>query len=59
MSIQTTQPKAPVIDPGAITEMTDGVWVIPDSDRTPMVPNIGNRRRSAGHARDRHRLRPG
>jgi glyoxylase-like metal-dependent hydrolase (beta-lactamase superfamily II) len=41
MSIQTTQPKAPVIDPGAITEMTDGVWVIPDSDRTPMVPNIG------------------
>ena len=41
MSIQTTQPRAPVIDPGAITEMTDGVWVIPDSDRTPMVPNIG------------------
>jgi glyoxylase-like metal-dependent hydrolase (beta-lactamase superfamily II) len=41
MSVQTTQPKSPVIDTGAITEITDGVWVIPDSDHTPMVPNIG------------------
>ena len=41
MSIQTTQPKAPVIDTSAITEITEGVWVIPDSDHTPMVPNIG------------------
>jgi glyoxylase-like metal-dependent hydrolase (beta-lactamase superfamily II)/nitroimidazol reductase NimA-like FMN-containing flavoprotein (pyridoxamine 5'-phosphate oxidase superfamily) len=41
MSIKTSQPKAPVIDTSAITEITDGVWVIPDSDHTPMVPNIG------------------
>jgi glyoxylase-like metal-dependent hydrolase (beta-lactamase superfamily II) len=40
-SRQTNQPKAPVIDTTAITEITDGVWVIPDSDHTPMVPNIG------------------
>ena len=25
----------------AITEVADGVWVIPDADRIPMVPNIG------------------
>jgi glyoxylase-like metal-dependent hydrolase (beta-lactamase superfamily II) len=41
MSIQATQPKAPVIDTSAITEIAEGVWVIPDSGHTPMVPNIG------------------
>ena len=41
MSVQTSQPKAPVIDTGAITQITDGVWVIPDTDHTPMVPNVG------------------
>ncbi len=41
MSIQASRPKAPVIDTSAITEIADGVWVIPDSDHTPMVPNIG------------------
>jgi len=41
MSTQASRPKAPVIDTSAITEITDGVWVIPDSDHTPMVPNVG------------------
>jgi glyoxylase-like metal-dependent hydrolase (beta-lactamase superfamily II) len=41
MSGESSQPRAPVIDTSAITEITDGVWVIPDSDHTPMVPNIG------------------
>jgi glyoxylase-like metal-dependent hydrolase (beta-lactamase superfamily II) len=41
MSVQTGQPKAPIVATSAITEITDGVWVIPDSDHTPMVPNVG------------------
>ena len=41
MSIQTGQPETPVIDTSVITEITDGVWVIPDSRHTPLVPNIG------------------
>ena len=41
MSIQASQPKAPVVDTSAITEITEGVWVIPDSGHTPLVPNIG------------------
>ena len=41
MNSQATQPRAPVIDTNAIMEITDGVWVIPDSDHTPLMPNIG------------------
>ena len=41
VSEQETQFKPPTIDPDAITEVADGVWVIPDTDRIPMVPNIG------------------
>jgi glyoxylase-like metal-dependent hydrolase (beta-lactamase superfamily II) len=41
MSVQTDQPKAPIIAAQTIKEITDGVWVIPDSDHTPMVPNVG------------------
>jgi glyoxylase-like metal-dependent hydrolase (beta-lactamase superfamily II) len=41
MSVETAQPRTPVVDTSAITEITGGVWVIPDSDHTPMVPNIG------------------
>jgi len=33
--------KAPIVDPSTIKEVADGVWVIPDLDRIPMVPNIG------------------
>jgi glyoxylase-like metal-dependent hydrolase (beta-lactamase superfamily II) len=33
-------PPAPVVDPSGITEIADGVWVIPDR-RVPLVPNIG------------------
>jgi glyoxylase-like metal-dependent hydrolase (beta-lactamase superfamily II) len=41
MSVQTDQPRAPIVAASAIKEIADGVWVIPDSDHTPMVPNIG------------------
>jgi len=41
MSAETTEFRAPTIDPSTITEVADGVWVIPDTDRIPMVPNIG------------------
>ena len=33
-------PPAPTVDPSGITEVADGVWVIPDR-RVPLVPNIG------------------
>lgn len=33
--------KAPVVNTSAIREVADGVWVIPDSDHTPLVPNVG------------------
>jgi len=33
--------KAPVIATSGLTEITDRVWVIPDSDHTLLVPNIG------------------
>jgi len=33
--------KAPIVNTSAITEIADGVWVIPDSDHTPLVPNVG------------------
>jgi glyoxylase-like metal-dependent hydrolase (beta-lactamase superfamily II) len=41
MSMVTHQPRAPILATKAITEIADGVWVIPDADHTPMVPNIG------------------
>jgi glyoxylase-like metal-dependent hydrolase (beta-lactamase superfamily II) len=36
----TDAPPPPVVDPSGITEIADGVWVIPDR-RVPLVPNIG------------------
>jgi len=41
MSIETHPSKAPVVDTSAITEIAEGVWVLPDSDYIPMLPNIG------------------
>ena len=41
MSAETRQFRAPVVSTSAITEIADGVWVIPDSDYVRMVPNIG------------------
>jgi len=41
MSIEPSQANTPVVATSAIAEIADGVWVIPDSDHTPMVPNIG------------------
>lgn len=31
----------PTLDPSRIAELAPGVWVIPDHDRIPMVPNVG------------------
>jgi len=33
-------PPPPVVEPGGIVEIADGVWVIPDR-RVPLVPNVG------------------
>jgi len=33
--------KPPIVDPSGMREIVEGVWVIPDSDHTPLVPNIG------------------
>jgi len=33
--------RAPVVNATGLKQIADGVWVIPDSDRTPLVPNIG------------------
>jgi len=41
MSAEATQFRAPIVRAGSISEVADGVWVIPDADRIPMVPNIG------------------
>jgi glyoxylase-like metal-dependent hydrolase (beta-lactamase superfamily II) len=41
MSIGTQQFKAPIVETSAIKEIADGVWVVPDSDHTLLVPNIG------------------
>lgn len=41
MSIATHQLKEPIIAASAIREIADGIWVIPDSDHTLLVPNIG------------------
>jgi glyoxylase-like metal-dependent hydrolase (beta-lactamase superfamily II) len=34
-------PPPTVADASALVELADGVWVLPDRDRTPHVPNIG------------------
>ncbi|HTY73318.1 MAG TPA: MBL fold metallo-hydrolase [Actinomycetes bacterium] len=31
----------PVIDTDDVEELSDGVWIIPDRDHTPLVPNVG------------------
>jgi glyoxylase-like metal-dependent hydrolase (beta-lactamase superfamily II) len=41
MSTGTQQLRAPIVAPNRITEIAGGVWVIPDSDHTLLVPNIG------------------
>jgi glyoxylase-like metal-dependent hydrolase (beta-lactamase superfamily II) len=41
VSAEATQFRLPVVKTSAIGEVADGVWVIPDSDYIPMVPNIG------------------
>ena len=41
MSIEATSFRRPVVAPTSMLEIADGVWVIPDSDHTPLVPNIG------------------
>lgn len=33
--------RLPVVDTSASREIADGVWIIPDKDRIPFVPNIG------------------
>ena len=40
MSDSEPGPPAPDVDPSGITEVADGIWVIPDR-RIPLVPNIG------------------
>ncbi len=39
--LQSTQDSAPIVDLAGICEIADGVWIIPDSHRIPLVPNIG------------------
>ena len=34
-------PPPDVLGADALTELADGVWVLPDRDRTPHVPNVG------------------
>jgi len=41
MNTEMHQIKAPIVDITAIKEITEGVFVIPDSDHTLLVPNIG------------------
>lgn len=41
MSAQETQLRAPVIDPRGLKEIAEGIWVIPDTDHTLFVPNVG------------------
>jgi len=33
--------RSPIVDASATKEIADGVWVIPDDERIPFVPNIG------------------
>ena len=41
MSTASHQLREPIVAPSEVREITDGVWVIPDSDHTLFVPNIG------------------
>ena len=41
MSTASRRLKAPIVATDAINQLSDGVWVIPDSDHTLLVPNIG------------------
>ncbi|HUO72148.1 MAG TPA: MBL fold metallo-hydrolase [Solirubrobacteraceae bacterium] len=41
MSATTPQFKAPIVDPAAVTEVADGLWVIPDANHILLVPNVG------------------
>ena len=34
-------PPPDVLGADALTQLADGVWVLPDRDRTPHVPNVG------------------
>jgi glyoxylase-like metal-dependent hydrolase (beta-lactamase superfamily II) len=40
MSEATPAPPAPEVDETGITEIADGIWVVPDR-RIPLVPNVG------------------
>ena len=40
MSTEARQFKPPIVAAAAM-EIADGVWVIPDSDHTLLVPNVG------------------
>jgi glyoxylase-like metal-dependent hydrolase (beta-lactamase superfamily II) len=40
MSDSAAQPPAPDVVPSGLTEIAEGVWVIPDR-RVPLVPNVG------------------
>lgn len=40
MSETAETPPPPDVDPGALTEIADGVWIVPDR-RVPLVPNVG------------------
>jgi glyoxylase-like metal-dependent hydrolase (beta-lactamase superfamily II) len=41
MTVQASQIQLPIVATEKISEVADSVWVIPDSEHTRMVPNIG------------------
>ena len=41
MSAESGPFRLPVIATSGIAEIAHGIWVIPDSDHTPLVPNVG------------------
>ena len=52
MSIETRQFRAPIVATSAITEIADGIWVIPDFRPHPAGAEHRDHRRSTGHACD-------
>jgi glyoxylase-like metal-dependent hydrolase (beta-lactamase superfamily II) len=40
-ALEADLPPPDVLDADALVEVAEGVWVLPDRDRTPHVPNIG------------------
>jgi len=40
MTETASAPSPPTVDPSGITEIAEGIWVIPDR-RVPLVPNVG------------------